>query len=42
MRPTLPLISQPQAATQLRRRVLSQLAILSVNNGKVPAKAVTP
>jgi len=39
LKPTLPLISQPLTATQLRKRVLAQLTILAVNNGKVPAKA---
>jgi hypothetical protein len=39
MKPTLPLISQPQTPTQLRKRVFAQLAILAVNNGKPPVKA---
>src|SRR5678815_3814205 len=34
MKPTLPKLSTPLAATQLRRRVIAQLAILAVNNGK--------
>jgi hypothetical protein len=38
-----PKISQPLTATQLRRRVIAQLALLSVNgNGKAPAQAVKP
>jgi hypothetical protein len=37
---TLPKISSPPTAETLRRRVIAQLAILSVNNGKPPVKAV--
>jgi hypothetical protein len=34
---------KPQTATQLRRRVVAQLALLSVNgNGRAPKEAVKP
>jgi hypothetical protein len=42
MKPALPLISTALTATQLRKRVIAQLALLAVNNGKPPAKAVKP
>jgi hypothetical protein len=41
MAPTLPLISQPLTSSELRRRVLAQLALLAVNwngNGNGAAK----
>jgi hypothetical protein len=40
VKPTLPLISQPPTSESLRKRVVAQLAILAVNNGKAPVKAV--
>jgi hypothetical protein len=40
MKPALPLISQSLTSAQLRKRVLAQLAILAMNNGKAPARAV--
>lgn len=42
MKPALPLISQPLTASQLRKRVIAQRAILAVNNGKAPVKAMKP
>jgi hypothetical protein len=42
MKPTLPKISTPPTSESLRKRVLAQLAILSVSNGKAPMKAVKP
>jgi len=36
----LPLISEPPTATEIPKRVLAQLAILAVSNGKVLAKVV--
>jgi len=45
MAPNLPLISQPLTSYKLRRRVIAQLALLSVNgngNGKPPREAVKP
>jgi hypothetical protein len=38
--PTLPKISTPPTSETLRKRVLAQLAILAVSNGKAPARAV--
>jgi hypothetical protein len=42
VKPTLPLISTALTPTQLRARVIAQLALLAVNNGKPPVKAVKP
>jgi hypothetical protein len=42
VKPTPPLISTALTATQLRKRVIAQLALLAVSNGKAPAKAVKP
>ena len=42
MRPTLPKINAPPTSESLRKRVIAQLAILSVNNGKAPKEAVKP
>ena len=42
MNPTLPKICIPPTSESLRRRVIAQLAILSVNNGKAPREAVKP
>jgi hypothetical protein len=41
MTPTLPLISAGLTPTQLRKRVIAQLALLTVGNGTPPAKAVS-
>jgi hypothetical protein len=38
MKPTLPPISSPPTSGTLRKRVLAQLAILAVRNGKAPVK----
>jgi hypothetical protein len=41
-RPALPKICTPPTSESLRKRVIAQLAILAVNNGKAPVKAVKP
>jgi hypothetical protein len=40
MQPTLPQICAPPTSESLRKRVIAQLAILAVNNGKAPREAV--
>jgi hypothetical protein len=40
MNPTLPKISSPPTSKTLRKRVIAQLALLSVNNGKLTAGLV--
>jgi hypothetical protein len=42
VKPTLPLISTALTAAQLRERVIAQVPILSVGNGKPPVKPVKP
>jgi hypothetical protein len=42
VKPTLPKIAAPPTSETLRKRVIAQMAILAINNGKPPVKAVKP